>query len=258
MREYLSGFLKFKPLLKELVIRDVKVRYRKSFLGLLWTLLNPLFMMIIMTIVFSNIFRANIEYFPAYLLAGQICFNFFNESTNNAMSAIIGNGSLIKKVYVPKYLFPISKVFSTLINLAASVVVLIAVMLVTRVPLNGNAVWIIVPLIGLIFFSVGLGLILSSVAVFFRDMLHFYGVITLALSYLTPLFYPVDILPDTVRKIVTLNPLTNIVECVRVATLYGSMPEPMLMVASVVPGMILLVFGFYTFYRSQDKFILYL
>lgn len=258
MREYLNGFWKFKPLLKELVVRDVKVRYRKSFLGLLWTLLNPLFMMIIMTVVFSQVFRANIEYFPAYLLAGQICMNFFNESTTSAMNAIITNGSLIKKVYVPKYLFPVSKVFSTLINLGASVIVLLAVMLVTKVPLNGNVIWILVPLSGLIFFSVGLGLVLSSVAVFFRDMLHFYSVITLALSYLTPLFYPIEILPDTVRKIVTLNPLTNIVECVRVSTLYGAMPEPMLMVTSVVPGMLLLVFGFYIFYRTQDKFILYL
>ena len=258
MREYLNGFWKFKPLLKELVVRDVKVRYRKSFLGLLWTLLNPLFMMIIMTIVFSSVFRANIEHFPAYLLAGQICFNFFNESTNSAMNAIITNGSLIKKVYVPKYLFPVSKVFSTLVNLGASVVVLLVVMLVTKVPLNGNVIWILIPLSGLILFCVGLGLVLSSIAVFFRDMLHFYSVITLALSYLTPLFYPVEILPDTVQRVVYLNPLTNIVQCVRAATLYGTMPELQLMVASVVPGLILFVFGFYLFYRTQDKFILYL
>lgn len=258
MKEYLNGFLKYKPLLKELVVRDVKVRYRKSFLGLLWTLLNPLFMMIIMTIVFSNIFRANIAHFPAYLLAGQICFNFFNESTHNAMNAIITNGSLLKKVYVPKYLFPVSKVFSTLINLFASVIVLLAVMFVTHVELNINCLWVIVPIFGLILFSVGMGLLLSSVAVFFRDMLHFYGVLTLAWSYLTPLFYPIEVLPDAVRTIVTLNPLTNIVECVRVATLYGTMPEIPLMVASVVPGLILLVFGFYEFYKTQDKFILYL
>lgn len=258
MKQYLEGFFKYKPLLRELVVRDVKVRYRKSFLGLMWTLLNPLFMMIIMTIVFSNIFRANIEHFPAYLLAGQICFNFFNESTSNAMHAIIGNGSLLKKVYVPKYLFPVSKVFSTLINLLASVIVLLAVMLVTKVPLNLNCLWIVVPIFGLILFSVGMSLVLSSVAVFFRDMLHFYGVLTLAWSYLTPLFYPIEMLPPAVRLIVTLNPLTNIVECVRVATLYGSMPEIPLMLASILPGVFLLIFGFYVFHRSQDKFILYL
>ncbi len=258
MKQYFEGFIKYKPLLRELVTRDVKVRYRKSFLGLMWTLLNPLFMMIIMTVVFSNIFRANIEHFPAYLLAGQICFNFFNESTTNAMHSILGNGSLLKKVYVPKYLFPVSKVFSTLINLFASVIVLLAVMLVTGVPLNFNCLWVLVPICGLILFSVGVGLVLSTVAVFFRDMIHFYGVLTLALSYLTPLFYPIEILPGYVRTIVTLNPLTNIVECVRVATLYGSMPEIPLLAASVLPGVFLLIFGFFVFHRSQDKFILYL
>lgn len=258
MKKYLEGFLKFKPLLRELVVRDVKVRYRKSLLGLLWTLLNPLFMMIIMTIVFSNIFRANIEHFPAYLLAGQICFNFFNESTNNAMHAIISNGSLLKKVYVPKYLFPMSKVFSTLVNLAASVIVLLAVMLVTGVSLNLNCIWILVPLAGLILFSLGMGLLLSSVAVFFRDMLHFYGVLLLGWTYLTPLFYPIEILPDNVRFIVTMNPITNIVECVRVATLYGSRPDIPLMLCSVLPGILLVILGFYVFYRSQDKFILYI
>lgn len=258
MKRFFEGFLKYKPLLCELVARDVKVRYRKSILGLLWTLLNPLFMMIIMTIVFSNIFRANIEYFPAYLLAGQICFNFFNESTNNAMHAILSNGSLIKKVYVPKYLFPMSKVFSTLVNLLASVIVLLSVMLVTGVPLNWNCIWIVIPLIGLILFSLGMGLVLSSVAVFFRDMLHFYGVLVLAWTYLTPLFYPIEILPENVRCIVTLNPITNIVECVRVATLYGSRPDFGLMLASVLPGLVLILIGFYVFYRSQDKFILYL
>lgn len=258
MKQYLEGFVKFKPLLSELVARDIKVRYRKSFLGLFWTLLNPLFMMLIMTVVFSNVFRSNIEYFPAYLLAGQICFNFFNEATTNAMHSIIGNGSLLKKVYVPKYLFPVSKVFSTLINLLASVIVLLAVMLVTKVPLNLNCLWVVVPVIGLVLFSVGMGLILSSVAVFFRDMLHFYSVLTLAWNYLTPLFYPIEILPSSVRMIVTLNPITNIVECVRVATLYGSMPEPGLMAASLIPGIFLLVLGFYVFGRTQDKFILYL
>lgn len=258
MKRYFEGFIKYKALLKELVVRDVKVRYRKSFLGLMWTLLNPLFMMLIMTIVFSNIFRSNIEYFPAYLLAGQICFNFFNESTNNAMSSIIGNASLLKKVYVPKYLFPVSKVFSTLINLLASVIVLLAVMIVTGVPLNFNCIWIIVPICGLILFSIGMGLVLSAVAVFFRDMLHFYGVLLLGWTYLTPLFYPIEILPSSVRMIVTLNPITNIVECVRVATLYGSMPEVWLMLNSVMPGLLLLIIGFYVFYRTQDKFILYL
>ena len=108
MTRYIQNFKKFQPLLNELIARDIKIKYRKSVLGVLWTLLNPLCMMIVLSIVFSNLFKFDIEYFPVYLLSGQLIFNFFSESTTNAMSAIIANGPLIKKIYVPKYLFVLS------------------------------------------------------------------------------------------------------------------------------------------------------
>ena len=120
MSVYIQNFVKFKPFLKELVSRDVKVKYRRSILGVLWTLLNPLLMMTVLSIVFSNLFKFDIENFPLYLLCGQVIFNFFNDATTNAMSAIIGSASLIKKVYVPKYVFVMSRVCSSLINLMAS------------------------------------------------------------------------------------------------------------------------------------------
>lgn len=120
MSVYIQNFVKFKPFLKELVSRDVKVKYRRSILGVLWTLLNPLLMMTVLSIVFSNLFKFDIENFPLYLLCGQVIFNFFNDATTNAMSAIIGSASLIKKVYVPKYVFVMSRVCSSLINLMSS------------------------------------------------------------------------------------------------------------------------------------------
>ena len=116
MSTYIHNFLLYKDLLKELVRRDVKTKYRRSVLGILWSVLNPLGMMIIMSIVFSHVFRANIENFPVYLMCGQLIFNFFNEASTIAMSAILGNAALIKKVYVPKYLFPVSKVCSCFVN----------------------------------------------------------------------------------------------------------------------------------------------
>ena len=108
MSKYIKNFVKFQPLLSELVARDIKIKYRRSVLGVLWTLLNPLFMMIILSVVFSSIFKFDIENFPLYVLSGQVIFNFFNDATTNSMSAIIGSASLIKKVYVPKYLFVLS------------------------------------------------------------------------------------------------------------------------------------------------------
>ena len=129
MTTYVQNFLKFQPLLKELIARDIKVKYRKSVLGVLWTLLNPLFMMIVLSVVFSNLFKFDVEYFPVYLLSGQLIFNFYSEVTTCSMSAIIDNGPLIKKVYVPKYLFILARTFSSTINLLASFTALIVVML---------------------------------------------------------------------------------------------------------------------------------
>ena len=120
MSTYIQNFKKYQPLLNELIARDIKTKYRRSLLGVLWTILNPLLMMVVLSVVFSNLFRFDIEYFPVYLLSGQLIFNFFSESTTNAMSAIIANGPLIKKIYVPKYMFVLSRIFSSTINLLAS------------------------------------------------------------------------------------------------------------------------------------------
>ena len=129
MSVYIQNFIKYKPLLDELVSRDIKIKYRKSILGVLWTLLNPLLMMIVLAIVFSNLFKFDIENFPLYLLSGQIVFNFYNDATTSSMTSVIGNAALIKKVYVPKYMFVLSRVFSSFINLLASVTALMLVMI---------------------------------------------------------------------------------------------------------------------------------
>lgn len=140
MNQYIQNFVKFQPLLKELVGRDIKIKYRRSVLGVLWTLLNPLFMMIVLSVVFSNLFKFDIENFPLYLLSGQIIFNFFNDTTTTSMGAIIGNASLIKKIYVPKYLFVLSRVVSSVINLMASFTALMLVMLAMRVEMHWTVI----------------------------------------------------------------------------------------------------------------------
>lgn len=136
MSSYIQNFKKFQPLLAELMARDIKIKYRRSVLGVLWTLLNPLFMMIILSVVFSSIFKFDIENFPLYILSGQLIFNFFNDATTSSMTSIIGSAALIKKVYVPKYLFVIARVFSSFINLMASLVALILVMVAMRAELH--------------------------------------------------------------------------------------------------------------------------
>ena len=132
MSGYIKNFLKFRPLLSELVARDIKIKYRRSVLGVLWTLLNPLCMMIILSIVFSNIFKFDVENFPLYVLSGQVIFNFFNDATTSSMTSIISSASLIKKVYVPKYLFVLSRIVSSFINLMAAFTELLLFMVATR------------------------------------------------------------------------------------------------------------------------------
>lgn len=256
MANYIQNFLRYRELLKELVNRDIKTKYRRSFLGIMWSVLNPLGMMVIMTIVFSHVFRQNIENFPVYLMCGQVIFNFYNEASNMAMTSILGNASLIKKVYVPKYLFPTAKVCSSFVNLLTSFIALTIVVLATRTPLSWTLVLVVFPIIYVFLFSLGMGVLLSALVVSFRDMIHLYGVLITGWMYLTPIFYPVEILPQWVRQLIALNPLASIIEMFRDVLMYGRIPDLMLHLRCAVPCAIALVVGLWVFYKQQDTFIL--
>ncbi len=253
---YIHNFLKYRNLLGELVARDIKVKYRRSVLGVLWTLLNPLFMMIILSIVFSNLFKFDVENFPIYLLSGQVIFNFFSDSTTNSMNAIVQNGSLIKKVYVPKYLFVISRVISSIINLLASFSALILVMLALRVELEWPVLLVWLPMSLLMVFCLGVGMFLSAVTVKFRDIQHLYSVFMTGLMYLTPVIYPMSILPDWLYKVVMLNPVTNYLEMFRGCMMNNILPGAGQLLLGFLEAVIMLVLGIYVFIKSQDEFIL--
>lgn len=256
MSTYIHNFFAYKELLKELVRRDIKIKYRRSVLGILWSVLNPLGMMVIMSIVFSHVFRGNIENFPVYLMCGQIIFNFYNEASSVAMGSILGNAALIRKVYVPKYLFPMSKVCSCFVNLLTSFIALLLVIVFTGTKLSWTVLLIFMPILYVFLFSLGMGLLLSALVVTFRDLMHLYGVLLTAWLYLTPIFYPVEILPGWVQTIVGLNPLTNIITMLREVIIYGTLPGMMLHVKCVISCLIALVLGIVVFHKQQDTFIL--
>ena len=253
---YIHNFLAYKNLLKELVRRDVKTKYRRSVLGMLWSVLNPLGMMIIMSIVFSHVFRSNIENFPVYLMCGQVIFNFYNEASTVAMSSVLGNASLIKKVYVPKYLFPVSKVCSCFVNLVTSFIALVIVIVATGTKLSWTALLVFIPVIYVFVFSLGMGLMLSALVVTFRDLQHLYGILITAWMYMTPIFYPVDMLPEWVADLVRLNPLANFIEMFRNVILYNVVPSGILQAKCIVSCVVALGLGFWIFYKQQDTFIL--
>lgn len=256
MSTYLQNFKKFWPLLGELIARDIKIKYRKSVLGVFWTILNPLFMMIILSVVFSNLFRFDIDNFPVYIMSGQLIFNFFSESSSSAMEAIVMNAPLIRKIYVPKYMFVLSRVFSSSINLLASFTALIFVMLGMRVELHYTVLLAPIPLLLIVFFSLGVGLILSAITVKFRDVMHLYSVFVMGLMYLTPVIYPMSILPEWLKIVVSVNPITNILVIFRDLMLYNTIPRIGAIFLSVVEVGVVMVLGLYVFYKRQDTFIL--
>ena len=256
MTQYVQNFLKFRPLLSELVARDIKIKYRRSILGVFWTLLNPLCMMAVLSVVYMNLFKFAVDNFPLYLLCGQVVFNFFSESTTSSMGAIIGNASLIKKVYMPKYLFVLSRIVSSVINLGASFCALIVVMVVTRSELNWTVLLSWIPLTVLVVFSVGMGLLLAALTFKFRDIMHLYSVFVTALMYLTPVIYPMNILPEWLSKIVLLNPITNMVMMFRDTIMYNSLPGVKNLMISIIEAVIMVAIGMWVFYKNQDDFIL--
>lgn len=257
MNAYFQKFYKYRGLLFQLICKDIKTKYRRSVLGYLWSVLNPLMMMMILTIVFSTIFKNDIPNFPVYFLTGQLIFNAFSEATNTAMTSVVSNSALIKKVYFPKYILPLSKSGSAFINFALSLIALVMVLVITRTKITGAIFLIPLPLLYLLLISSGIGLILSAIAVRFRDIVHLYGVLLTALMYLTPIFYPISILPDLARRIVSFNPVFHILEMFRCIVMYGTTPSLKTNLVCFGFAAIFLGLGMLFFKKNQDEFILY-
>ena len=245
MSTYIHNFLLYKDLLKELVRRDVKTKYRRSVLGILWSVLNPLGMMIIMSIVFSHVFRANIENFPVYLMCGQLIFNFFNEASNMAMTSVLDNAPLIKKVYVPKYIYPLSSVLFNYIIFAISLIVLVVVSIVLKVYPTIYLAQAIIPLILLLITAFGVGMILSTMAVFFRDLEYLWSVGLMIIMYASAIFYkPEKLLKSGFGWILKCNPLYLLIHNFRQAV-FGMPMNMKFLAASIVFAIVSVIVGLY-------------
>lgn len=258
LEKTMNVFRKYAPLIEELVKRDLKLKYRRSILGYLWSLLNPLLMMIVMSLVFSYMFRFDIPNYPLYLICGQTLFTFFNESTNNAMFSVIQNGSLIKKVYIPKYIFPVSKVASSFVSMLFSLVAILIVMLVTGTGFHFSILLFWLPLLILFVFACGIGMILSALAVQFRDITHLYSVLTMAWMYLTPIFYPLEAVPSGVSAFISYNPIYTYIDIFRSLVLYGTIPPADTWLFGMLSAVIVFCIGAVIFRKMQRNFILYI
>ena len=258
MIQFIKNIYKYRYLLQELVARDIKKKYRRSILGVFWSLLNPLFTMIITAMIFSHLFRFDIENYPLYLLCGQIMFTFYNESTRFAMLSIIENGILLKKVYVLKYLFPTSRVLSSCVNLLFTLPALFLIIGFTEANFSIATFTFIIPLILMLIFCLGIGLIMTTLAVYFRDIIHLYSVFLSLLSYATPIFYPESIVPEEYALVLKLNPLCYYLKAFRQAICDGMVPELDLLIICTAISTFTIFFGWFLFKKYQNNFVLYI
>ncbi len=249
---------KYRFLIRQLVGRDFKTKYKRSVLGIFWSFLNPLLMMLVQYFVFSTIFKSDIPNFAAYLIIGTVMFNFFSESCGMTLTSILGNAGLITKVYMPKYIYPLTRTMSSVVNLVISLIPLLIVCLITGVRFQKSVVLFLFFLFCLVLFCLGVGMLLATSMVFFRDTQFLWGVLNMMWMYATPIFYPEKIIPDNMKIVLHINPLYHYLKYARMCILDGLSPEPAAYFQCLMIALGSLLVGAVVFYKNQDKFVLYL
>lgn len=245
-------------ILRTLVTKDFKLKYRRSVLGVLWSVLNPLLMMVVLSAVFSFMFRFTIENFPLYLILGTILFNLMADSTNAAMHSITGAAPLIKKIRIEKLIFPLESVVFQIVNFVISLAAVVLVMLYFSITPTVNLLALPLLIFYVLVFSLGLGMLLAALAVFFRDVMHLWGVVITAWTYATPLFYPVDMLDGWMKTVMSLNPMYHYVTYFRSIVMWDTMPDLVENLVCLGIALITFLVGFIVFRKSENKFILYI
>ncbi len=241
-----------KFLLKQLVKKDLTSKYKDSVLGILWSFFNPLLIMLVFTAIFSMLFGRSIENYPVYFLSGRLIYDFYSAGTKGAMRSIKKNATLLKKIYVPKYMFSVSAVCYEFVNFLISFAILFGVMLITGAQFHLTTIFAIIPIFFLILLIFGVGLILAVCNTYFSDIGHLYNVFTLVLMYASALFYPMEIVPAVVQKIFTLNPVYSAISCFRECVVYGIMPNTSTLTYLAIFSLTVLAVGIILF-KMYDK-----
>lgn len=249
-------FAEKKFLLKELVKRDLTSKYKDSVLGILWSFFNPLLIMLVFTAIFSMLFGRSIDNYPVYFLSGRLIYDFYSAGTKGAMNSIKRNANLLKKIYVPKYMFSVSAICYEFVNFLISFVILFGVMLITGASFHLTAIFAIIPIFFLLCLIFGVGLILAVCNTYFSDVGYLYNVFALVLMYASALFYPMEIVPALVQKIFTLNPVYSAIACFREAVVYGVFPDLATLAYLAVFSIAVLLIGIILFDIYEKKLAL--
>ncbi len=264
-------FKKYKNLLKELTIKNIRLKYRNSWLGILWSFIQPLLNMIVLSVVFGGLFGKKSDYivcYPVFLFTGRLLFSFFTSSTKQAMTSFRRNAAIIKKVYVPKYMYPLSSIFSNFVTFAISLLCLICVWIFfkftgisggAQLSINGYALLCFVPMFLLLIFSTGVGLVLSVFSVYFRDIEYIWDVLTQLLFYMVPILYHLkQINTPWIVVVIKINPLYSMIELFRQCVLYGQIMSWQLLLYATVISFATLGIGILFFNRKSDDIIFHL
>lgn len=244
----------YRDLIGFLVRRDITARYKRSVLGVAWTMLNPLGMMIVLSLVFSQVFRVSMEGYPAYVLSGLIAWNFFAQTSSSSINALVWGGDLLTRIYIPRSTFAISAIATGLVNLALSLVPLLVVMLVIGIPLRPTILLAPLAMLPLAMFSLGIGVLISTIGIYFADVVEMYAIFLTAWMYLTPILYSLEQLPEKMRVWMQLNPMTPLVELFRSLIFYGTIPpiQSWLLAFGIALGV--LVISWLIFTGKSDEF----
>lgn len=256
----MTQLFRYRDLIGALVARELKVRYRRSAIGFLWTMLQPLLMMLVLHTIFSSIFRFKMELgnYPVYALAGILFWNFFSQSILSSMNSLRGNAQLLQKLPLPKAVFPIATVISGVINLLFALVPLLGILIVTKHPLTPALLFLPVSILLAALFTLGAGLLLAPLAVFFSDVVELVGVLLSLIMYLTPIFYPKEIVPEHMRWIVRFNPARSILEVFRDPIYQGEIPPLSHLSVCIGIAALALILGALAFRRSSDRIPFYI
>lgn len=258
IKRHLNNFLRYKYLLFELVKKNIKLKYRRSYLGILWTLVEPLLTMIVLTLVFGTLFGKDDRTYPVYILCGRLLYSFFSSASKAGLKAVSGNAAMIKKVYVPKYIYVVAAIISNFVTFVISLVVLVGVAAVLRVEPTWHIVEGLIPLVILFVMTLGIGLILATLNVFFRDIEYIWSVLTMLIMYASAIFYTTERVINTGNGwVFNVNPIYMCIANFRNAVLYGTAMNVDYCIHSVIFAVLSVIIGSVLFYKEQDKFILY-
>ena len=267
LKRIMINFKNYWYLMTQLITRDFKRKYKRSVLGVLWSLLYPILMMTVMAIVFSHMFRFKVEgtNYLVYLMTGIVMWQYFSEASNSAMTSVVENFPLISKVYIPKYVFPFSKCLFVGINFILTLIPWLGLIILTQFgvgtyPASINWYYFLIPyvLICFLIFTIGIGLFLSCISVFLRDVFYIYGIILTIWNYFTPVFYSIEILPETLQKLFRFNPIYQYIKCIRTIVLDGTCPSIYTLLQIGIVSILSIGIGALIFKKNQDKFIYYI